>query len=79
MPNIANIRSDTGVIRDANADTKVNIETLGGPTDVGVPVATSNDANPRDLPSMPNSKTRKDMDGPVPFNAKTGQTNKYQR
>lgn len=79
MPNIANVRSDVGVVRDANADIKVNIETLGGPTDIGVPVGTTTDSNPRDLPSMPVSKNRKDMDGPVPFNAKTGKTGSYQR
>lgn len=76
---IANRTYDVGVTRDPISDTRANVENQGLITDIGVPVSVRVSTLLRDGPSMPNSKRRSDMDGPTPYNPKTGATGGYQR
>lgn len=77
---VANRKFDVGVPRDANADINKNVDSDNLVTDVGVTVTTAGtDTNKRDLPFAPQHKTRIDIDGPIPFNAKNGREGKYQR
>lgn len=80
MASIANKYADVGVVRALDADINVNATDNTYVTDIGVVTLDLNTTNHRDRDGgRPNHKTTTKMDGPTPFNPRTGAIGVYQR